>query len=357
MTHPVKAKPPTVELHVNLWRRIGRDDEDINYLDIGVRVIEQRDVGALNLYVPFKPDQCVFEDLAHLLRRNEIASAVFNELLEVQPTEDGAGTFFINQRGSHMLSVHEINRLCDIEFVTEFPDQAPPGFVIKILPSFCAKFQSPGEHYIRFRLSLKREAAEIFSSDVSNEDGWILSSTTTSEITEIRVNEVRSIPSSVLRLAEMHNWLSPQLSAIHYFLVRDISFDLIASHSSFRKIRRMEPVWDAYLGPNFPPGSARNMLIYHWRKVAEPGDLGDFVTLAKFRRSKTNLAFYIVLVIALGSLGSGLHATVSQVLKRATWEGTWVALLLLPSGWEVFVATVLLGLFAWWLAHIAKKRP
>lgn len=357
VTHPVKSKPPIVELHVNLWRRIGRNDEEINYLDIGVRVVEPRDIGALNLYVPFRPDQCTFEDLAHLLRRNEIASAVFNELLEVEPAEDGAGTFFITQRGSHMLSVHEIDSGRDIEFVTEFPDRAPTGFVIKILPEFCARFQSPGEHYIRFRLSLKREAAEIFSSDVSNEDGWILSSTATSEITEIRVNEVRSIPESVLRLAKMHNWLAPQLCAIHYFLVRDISFDLIASHSNFRKIRRMEPVWDTYLGPKFPLGSARNMLIYHWRKVAESGDLGDFVTLAKFRRSKTNLAFYIVLVIALGSLGSGLHATASQVLKRDNWKGSWVEWLLLPSGWEVFVATVLLGLLAWWLSHVAKKRP
>lgn len=357
VTHPVKAKLPLVELHVNLWRRVGRNDHEINYLDIGIRIVEQRDIGALNLYVPFQPAHCAFEDLAYLLRRNEIASAVFNELLDVQPSEDGAGTFFITQRGAHMLSVHEIDGACDIEFVTEFPDRAPPGFVIKILPDFCAKFQSPGEHYIRFRLALGANAAHIFSSDVSNEDSWILSSTTTSEITEIRVNEVRSIPESVLRLAKMHNWLTPQLVAIHYFLVRDISFDLIASHSNFRKIRRMEPVWDAYLGPKFPPGSARNMLIYHWRKVAEAGDVGDFVTLAKFRRSEGNLAFYIVLVIALGSLGSGLHASVSLFLKSDSWKGYWFERYMLASGWDVFVATILLGLLAWWLAKVAKMRP
>ncbi len=359
-SHPVKEKRPTIELHVNLWRRIGRQrrEKEINYLDVGIKIIEQRDLGALNLYVPFPAKQCVVEDLAHLLRENEIASAVFNEVLEVHPAEGTDDTFYIRQNGDHFLSVHSIDVDRDVEYLSTFPGAAPAGFVIRLAREFCSKFHAPGEHYIRFRFKLKAEAAHIFSSDVSNEDGWILSSTTTSEITEIRINEVRSIPESVQRLSKMHDWVAPEINAIHYFLVRDISFDLIASHANFRKIRRMEPEWDAYLGPDFPIGSARNMLIYHWRKSNGGGDVGDFVTLAKFRRSKGNVLLYIFLVIALGSIGSGLHSSLSFFLKwRHSSDLGWSDLFFSPNGGEVVAATFLLIAIATGLAVVAKSWP
>jgi hypothetical protein len=357
--HPVKDKRPSLELHVNLWRRVGRKrgEREVNYLDIGVRILEPRDIGTLNLYLPFALADCVLEDLGHLLREKEIASAVFNEVLDVRSADGSDDIFYLAHNDDHVLTVHPINVKNDIQPFT-LPASAPAGFVVRLEREFCSRFEDPGEHYIRFRFKLRADAAHVFSSDVSSEDGWILSSTTTSEITEIRINEARSIPDTVLRFAKENNWHMPEITAIHYFLVRDISFDLIASHANFRKIRRMEPEWDGYLGPDFPPGSARNMLIYHWRKANGGTDVGDFVTLAKFRRSKGNIGLYVLLVIALGSIGSGLHATLSRLLRSSSESPGQIYRLLFPTdGWEVIPATIWLGVIVIGLALLAKKWP
>lgn len=362
-SHPVKEKRPSMELHVNLWRRVGRmrHESEVNYLDVGIRILEPRDLGALNLYVPFSAAECQIEDLGHLLREKEIASAVFNEVLDVRSADGSDELFYLEHNNDHILSVHIVDVDRDIKFVSNFAGSTPEGFVVRLERDLCSRFNSPGEHYLRFRFKLKPNAAQVFSSDVSNEDGWILSSVTTSEITEIRINEARSIPEPVLQLAKSNGWAMPQVTAIHYFLVRDISFDLIASHTDFRKIRRMEPEWDSYLGTDFPPGSARNMLIYHWRKANGGVDVGDFVTLAKFRRSKGNVALYIFLVIALGSIGSGLHASLSRALRGETatppQQVTGWDLIFPPNGWEVVAATFWLIAIAFGLALVAKKWP
>lgn len=327
---PVTGVRPALELHVNLWRRSGRSTSrhDINYLDLGIEVHEPRDLVALHLYVPFPLGESPIEDLGHLLRQREIASAVFNEVLEVQDNPLDASSFFIRKGASHFLTVHPI-RFGDNDLV-ESSDHGD-GAILCFKPDFCARLQNPGRHYMRLRFKLSRKAAAIFSSNVSSEDGFLLSSISTSEITEIRINEARSIPEAVQKRAVEGRWLSPQIAAIHYFLVRDISFDLVASHASFRKIRRMEPEWDAYLGKDFPNGSARNMLIYHWKKAADDraGDVGDFVTLAKFRRATSNVWLYVLLVILFGGLGSGLHASLSYWLGDAGWPG-----------WSVVRATI-----------------
>ncbi len=336
--HLVVDKRPAIELHVNLWRRIGRrpwwslrrrSEIEINYLDLGIQIKEHRDLDALNLYVPFPRESCEIKDLGHLLREKNIASAVFNEVLEVENSkEDYPNTFSIRKNGDHFLSVHIIDVNKDIIESDNLSQPLSHGFIMQLSSQFCAKLQAPGEHYVRFRFKLLQESAKVFSEDVSNEDGFILSSITNSEITEIRINEVRSIPGDIQRHAKQYEWLAPEISTIHYFLVRDISFDLVASHASLRKIRRMEPEWDNYLGDEFPDGSARRMLIYHWRKDGDGGDVGDFVTLAKFRRSKGNLLVYVFLVVALGGIGSGIHATLSWGLNQlagqgATTSGGW----------------------------------
>ncbi|MBY5443232.1 hypothetical protein HFO93_07030 [Rhizobium leguminosarum] len=345
--HSIKEKSPVIDLHVNLWRRI---EESINYLDIGIKIVEQRDVGSLNLYVPFSRSNCKVSDLAHLLKKKEISSAVFNEVLEVEPLEGSDTTFYIRQNDKHFLSIHQIDVETDIEYIEGIAAEKFDGFVVRLKRDFCSKFQMPGDHYVRFRFDLNGESARVFSSNVSNEDGWILSSITSSEITEIRVNEVRSIPEPVQRLSKLEAWLQPTLQTIHYFLVRDIKFDLVASHASFRKIRRMEPEWDEYVG--FPEGSARNMLIYHWRASKDGGgSVGDFVTLAKFRRSKDNVKLYILLVVALGSIGSGIHSSLSFGTKSAAvWVSGNDGLLSDWPGWEAVAATVILLLFFYGIA-------
>ncbi|CDZ35848.1 Hypothetical protein NGAL_HAMBI1146_15900 [Neorhizobium galegae bv. officinalis] len=312
---PVAGVRPALELHVNLWRRSGRSTRrhDINYLDLGVEVHEPRDLVGLHLYVPFSLGESPVEDLGASLRQREIASAVFNEVLEVHDNPSDGRSFFIRKGDRHFLTVHPVQ--VDDASLVKASDYGA-GALISFLPDFCAKLQNQGRHYLRLRFKLSPRAAAIFSSNVSSEDGFLLSSISTSEITEIRINEARSIPEAVQKRASEGSWLSPQITAIHYFLVRDISFDLVASHASFRKIRRMEPEWDAYLGKDFPDGSARNMLIYHWRKAAtdRADDVGDFVTLAKFRRSTANVWLYLFLVVLLGGLGSGLHASLSYGL-------------------------------------------
>ena len=107
---PVAGVRPALELHVNLWRRSGRSNRrhDINYLDLGIEVHEPRDLVALHLYVPFSLEESPVEDLGATLRQREIASAVFNEVLEVRDKPSGGRAFFISKCASHFLTVHPV---------------------------------------------------------------------------------------------------------------------------------------------------------------------------------------------------------------------------------------------------------
>jgi hypothetical protein len=120
--------------------------------------------------------------------------------------------------------------------------------------------------------------------------------------------------------------------SIHYFLMREISFDLIDAHTPFHKMRRLEEeLWRHYLRGK-PPGSqsawrfrkflamprSKPILIYHWKMIADPkSPIEDFIALASFREPINNLWLYAIAIGLVGALGNAVYYVAMNIIHRA----------------------------------------
>lgn len=326
----VRGKPPNIEVHINLWRH-HPGKKDFNLLDVGVRVLDPHDLGQVIFFVPISSNRCEVQDLGSILNDEATLSAVFNEVLSIGDHDPVTGEFEVHKQRADYVTVHPFRVGADAE-IEDLLDGS--GVLIKFAESFCARLRQPGEHYFRFRFLMRDRGETVFSTDTTSDDGFLLSSVAISEITELRFNEARSLPNTLLERVEKDSWLSPSVRSLHYFLVRDTGFDLVAAHSNFHKMRRLEAgIWDRYLNGSMPEKAAEKMIIYHWRSGGNADStVSDVVTLAKFRRSRANLLIYILAVIMLGALGSATHAwTLSWFTEDPSWA-PFEALLLCAAG-------------------------
>lgn len=125
-------------------------------------------------------------------------------------------------------------------------------------------------------------------------------------------------------------------------------------HQPFRKVRRLETgLWAPYLqgeaSENLPAVSekvASRMVIYHWREGESGRDgkprrlVEDFVAFASFKAQTPSILFYIIAIVLLGALGSGLWTAIAPigiVPAIGLCLGMVAVLLLVTSPW---VATV-----------------
>jgi hypothetical protein len=110
----------------------------------------------------------------------------------------------------------------------------------------------------------------------------------------------------------------PKIEAIHYFLVRDISTELVQSHADFRKMRRLEPkLWDSYLR-ELGTSAPEKWIIYHWKEGGTPGaNVEDFIALTFFTKPRYHLLTYLTVIVLLGAAGSALQAYWTLLVKSA----------------------------------------
>ncbi|WP_190234431.1 hypothetical protein, partial [Mesorhizobium sp. M4A.F.Ca.ET.050.02.1.1] len=166
-----------------------------------------------------------------------------------------------------------------------------------------------GDQYVRLRIRVPFHVANGFVSEIDAKDSAFLSTISTSEIVEFRLNERRNFSASILeRLGGGADLID--VSAVHYFLIRDMTVEMTQSHTGFKKMRRLEPeIWERYLRDE-PQFNAQNMIIYHWSSIApSQSTVESFTALATFRAYYTGrLWLYALVVIALGAMGSASQA-------------------------------------------------
>lgn len=313
-TH-LKGRPPSIEMHINLWRH-HKNNRNYTFLDVGIKIIDCQDLGSFNIYVPLCKKNVAIKDLSEVMYDDRTLGAVFNENLEAtRRNEDGS--FEVKSRGKDYVTIHPC--ICGKDFhIEDIADDeiSKRGVLLKFKRDFCGSLCRAGEHYFRIRFVILNGEEDVFIEDTSSAEGFVQSHFVNSEVTEVRLNEFRSLPHDLIVRERAERWLIPEIKVLHYFLVRDVAFDLVASHANYRKIRRLEAgIWERYLAKDMPNSSARNMIIYHWRSGGEK-PVSDVVTLAKFRRTKPNISIYILLVVLFGALGSAANALASKLLAN-----------------------------------------
>ncbi|WP_159725923.1 hypothetical protein [Methylosinus sp. Ce-a6] len=336
--------PAEVEVHLNLWRHIARTSIESNFLDVGLLFSNAYEIGAVYLFIPTEVDEGQIEDLSGRLQNNRLLSAVFNDVIRVG-TNDENGCFSTIRRNAHYLNFHSAKLNSDFSLSPVYQDRALVGTLIRFERSFCQKLHSPGRQYIRIRFNLNEKGACAFSIKRNGHGDFIVSTILSEEFTELRFNEMRNLPRDITQRIGIGRAFN--INAMHCFLIRDMSFELVASHASMHKMRRMEDdLWCGYLPPSVPKRDLSKMLVYHWRNMDATG-IDSFVTLARFRQPREALHWYVPGIVALGAIGSGVEGSISNYFGDSNLKATGSLL--------VGVAVILLIFFSGrWLLRRLK---
>lgn len=363
-----------VELHFNLWRE---HTADLNFLDIGFRFKSVRKLRRFHLYVPTSLQASQIRDLSPLLKLGPTLNAIFNSVIDI--TDEGDDYFTTTEDEKHHVTIHQvtIGESSDIWLEPLENDDGTRGTVIVFSEALCARLRQHAlqsddhekDQYLRIRLDLHGNAAELFSQEVTGNGGFFVSSLSRLELIEFRLNEKRSYPKGVAVRSERKAFF---ITSIHYFLIRDLQYHLLMQHETFRKVRRLEGMlWRNYLigDANEEQLSmyekvARRMVIYYWRKIDsnKPGktDVEDFLAFASFRASISNLWKYAIGVIAIGGAGSAAAAACASYMKTiggpiSAWPNI-ATLILLPTLAFVLILSIT-ALLRTWRRQPLIERP
>jgi hypothetical protein len=303
---------PEIELHFNIWSGLPGSTPDV--LDIGFLFKRPRTMQQLFLYVPGKVERPQLKDLSGILKDRTTLSAVFNDTLDLGRDDEDA---FDVMRGTDV--VYRVIKVgiddpdqVSIDYLTE--ENGRTGTVIALGPPVVGRLSDVTDHYIRLRIALSGDLEGLLVSRITPSDRVFLSSFYETQVIEFRLNEKRNY-SEALRKRQKDG-RPPTILTVHYFLVRDLSVEMLRAHATFRKMRRLEPrLWDGYLADLGSP-DPENMIIYHWREDAKDGrGIEDFIALAAFREAGRNIPVFILAIVLLGVIGNATQTLLTSVIS------------------------------------------
>ncbi|MQW90693.1 hypothetical protein [Sinorhizobium saheli] len=337
-----QAEKPNLELHFNLWRDM---PSGTNFLDIGLKISRAELLTRIYIYFPVVVRKNQLSDLSEVMKFGQTLNAVFNSVVAVEKQSDVHYTTLSN--GMPFVAVHKISIENDIEIDTVEDGLKGPGSTITFTDKMCERLwtEKGVDQYIRFRVKLNGKTRHLFTQEVVAKDKIFVSSSHRLELTELRLNEHRSFPSSIAKNAQSNAFV---ISRVHYFLIRELGNTLVTQHAPLRKVRRLEAnLWAAYLNgaPTVSHDAAEEerlasrMVIYHWREGSPKDPIADFTAFASFQTSAPGLAFYIIALVLLGAVGSSVSAWGLEsyglqtsligflggiaLLWLITWSGLW----------------------------------
>jgi hypothetical protein len=303
---------PQLDLHFNLWRDLPRPSDA---LDIGFEFEEPDAFEAIYFYTPGTVRLEYIEDLSGVLQDDATLSAIFNETLTVGADSDRA----FEARSGQKVKLRVVKLALDQHLTLE---NIEDGTIIQITrAAFERLIEGRYKYYIRIRIKLLGDLAQVFRDDFDPSERIFLSAFYRTDVAEFRVNERRNFGKA---LRERYPRMEmPEIRVIQYFLVRSIATELVLSHADFRKVRRLEPgLWDHYL-EGLGHVSAERMLIYHWRAGLDGNPVEDFIALALFRTARPNPLLFVGAVVVLGAAGSATQSLLTKFGVAIGLKDNW----------------------------------
>lgn len=347
---------PRAEVHINIWRNDKRQNDNFDLFDIGFRFKELRALRSLSISFPFEVSSGDVIDLFDVMHDTSTLSAIFNDTLSHGSMMDGGERFVAyhkeSRRGQFFVwrCSNEDRRLSIVN------EGNARGTIITIGDKLFDRIRPiVGDHYFRLRIKVPARINNGFVSSNDPKDSAFLSTISSSEIVEFRLNERRNFSRDVRDKLEAKDCDILDITALHYFLIRDMGVEMTRSHTNIKKMRRLEPeMWDRYLAgcSGFNP---EKMIIYHWAAFAESthSAVESFTALATFRAYYTgSLWFYGTVLVALGAMGSAAQGLGVELLRALP---NWLCGSCGPLWTNALLLLILIGLLTWMVRCRRRK--
>jgi hypothetical protein len=330
---------PSVELHFNYWL-LGSNN--INYLDIGVKISPKGSYDSINLYLPFPYESTAYRPELGLTvcTDAQLLPAIFNSKISNKSDEnhDTVEITFSNNdklRFFTQIKAEEENSPSGVK-VKPACEDGLGGLTLSFPRQLFSIQDADTSGYFRFRMVLGEEGQKSISHIYNSKDAYLTAHLETTELVDFRVNELRNIPS---KIRSNLNEKSP-ISAVHFFLIREAVSEYKMSHSEYNRCRLLEKdLWNGYLGGNSHKNSDKipaKMLIYHWKDVGKKGDdtrIDHFSAFAKFTKREVGIWKVIGIILTILFLG-GTGSYFSNYIWNYTHEDVQFGKCVLSSSGE-----------------------
>lgn len=283
-----------IQAHLNFWKL-----PECKALDIGIDFPFMK-AGKVNIFIATDKNVRV-ENLSPLLKDAEILNTLFNEFVATEtcpaktkclkatrPAQEGckASTFC----------------LCCLEECVKCRDAYGGRLIeIEVANAPCTHTCGCGRQYVRLRLTGDAITESYRKEDISLIDSK--SHTSRLEFLDFRLNNVRSLPSSLLHSVNAY----PKLSKVRCFLIMKSSEKLVSPNENYKKERILErEKWDRYLPlPEKTPSLWRKLkkaekviLVHQWNSDTEKQSFSLFIKIESNAISKRTLATICLSFIA-----------------------------------------------------------
>ncbi|WP_067709267.1 hypothetical protein [Erwinia sp. ErVv1] len=310
------------ELHVNLWE-IGNDNSS-PFMDIGVMIHDHKVVDEVVIDLPWEVDRKDIVDLGVKLNSEKSVAAIFNEVVHYDSLAEGNFTnisFRRNEKDKKPFCLFRLNpKSFEVEPITLGDDTVCSRVLIK-LPKYNANAPIKAQRksaYIRFRI--KKIPTAVYTDRFKQIDKALISSIIDTRIIDFRINVLRGVPEELMHSNDNLTFPS-KLKIIHCFLTTIRDEECVSVSKYYNGYRSLvdEDIWNEYI--KFDNSTIiknektiNNHLGYQWTAKADKEEfIKDLIVLGRFSKKTSNIWSifrFVVVVILLGAMGSGIWETV-----------------------------------------------
>lgn len=361
------TKHPLFDLHANFWsENIKVKDSSgphVPYLDIGIRIRDWENINKIAFCCPFILKKEDITDLTSKLKVQEIDELIFNDTCQLITGSDYTTITIGNTEQSILL-------LCPISFNDGDngikknvklgnsylnSSEEKESFIEIDLSNIAKKYLGERDEttnnpnfnsiYFRFRIaSHELENNIYFDSTPVNKS--IESAFTNTRIIDFKINEERNLghfTKNNITIGELH---LAEFNAVHFLVMVPSHYDVQFLPNSDLSCRELEQRrWDDYFGKKIDTDHD-HVLAYHCKKKVKTNQENnrknfiEFSSLIKIKSYETNIKIivsYMLIVIALGMLGSSLVNLISKLcISKLKFSGY------LPDSVTILVGIILL---------------
>ena len=286
----------TSTIYLNNWL----NPKGKSYMDVSIHIRGIKETKSLNMYFPFLVDKSEIEDVSLNFKDENLSRAIFSSMCVVDYKKNEV-TSEIAYNGKTVDIVH-------ISAIDYSLKPVSKGTLMNISFDGIFEYLDNDEVYFMFRIPHK-SIAEVFKqrtrvgSFLTRIRDMIMSPIVSESYGySVRINEARLLPKEINSVGAFHRQKLKK-AVVTISIADDYEINDVACY----RIRRLEEE----LYKNFLPSSfnIKNIVTYQWqqsREVNLKGHFNFYLNISRNAISPGSVLIYILIIILLNALGSGL---------------------------------------------------
>lgn len=298
----------TSTIYLNSWL----NPKGKSYMDISIHIRGIKETKSLNMYFPFSVDKSEIEDVSLNFKDENLSRAIFSSMCVVDYKKNNV-TSEIAYNGKTVDIVH-------VSAVDYSLRPVSKGTLLNISFDGIFEYLDNDEVYFMFRIPHK-SITEVFrqrkkmGSFLTRIRDMIMSPIVSENYGySVRINEARLLPKEINSVGAFHRQKLKK-AVVTISIADDYEINDVACY----RIRRLEE--DLY--KNFLPSSFnnKNIVTYQWQQSREinlKGHFNFYLNISRNAISPGSVLIYILIIILLNAMGSGLWDLIKTVYALIT---------------------------------------